>query len=106
MPVPTKDSELVPWSTNWNTRTVADPADFALTAAQCTAYTAVHTPYITAMAAISSPGAKSKALVATKDGGWHGLECHGGWHGRGVPWPRASSAYSAEVLQRGHGFRR
>jgi hypothetical protein len=67
MPVPTKDSELVPWSTNWNTRTVADPADFALTAAQCTAYTAVHTPYITAMAAISSPGAKSKALVATKD---------------------------------------
>jgi hypothetical protein len=67
MAIPRKDSLLVPWSTNWNTRTVAAPADFALTAAQCTAYTALHTPYIAAVAAIASPGAKSKALVAVKD---------------------------------------
>jgi hypothetical protein len=67
MAVPTDDLRLVPYSTNFNTRIVADPLDFSLSASQATAYTALHTPYIAAMAAIASPGAKSRALVADKN---------------------------------------
>jgi hypothetical protein len=48
--LPKLDSLLVPFSTNWNTRTVASPATFGLLAPRVAAYTALHTPYITAAA--------------------------------------------------------
>ncbi len=48
MAVPTKDSLLLNWATNFNTRGTASPVTFGLVAAQMTAFTAVYTPFVTA----------------------------------------------------------
>jgi hypothetical protein len=67
MAVPTLDAPLAEWSTNFNTRGVAAPADFSLTAAQMTQYTALHTAYISAYNESKAQGSRSKALVVAKD---------------------------------------
>jgi hypothetical protein len=67
MAIPKKDSGLAAWSTNFKTRTTLVPADFDMVAADCTAYAAVHDPYIAALAAVNTVGARSKALVVEKD---------------------------------------
>lgn len=67
MAIPKKDSDLAAYSTNFNTRGVASPTDFGLTAGQMTAYTALHTPWITAYNAVNTDGGRSKALVAAKN---------------------------------------
>jgi hypothetical protein len=67
MAVPTLDASLAQWSTNFNTRGVAAPADFQLTAAQMTAYTALHTAFIDAYDAAKADGARSKALIVAKN---------------------------------------
>src|SRR3954463_6911657 len=68
--IPLKDSLLVPYSTNFNDRIVATPLVFQLTAPQAAAYTALHTPYITAyetMMAARADGTRSKSLTNAKD---------------------------------------
>ena len=68
--IPLKDSLLVPFSTNFNDRIVATPATFALSAAQATAYTALHDPYVAAynaMMASRADGTRSQSLTNTKD---------------------------------------
>lgn len=67
MAIPTQDPRLAAWSTNWETRVSASPTTFNLTAAQATAYTALHDAFIEAYDAVSTPGARSKSLVAAKD---------------------------------------
>ncbi len=70
MAVPTKDSLLAPYSTNVNTRVVANYALYGLTLAQSSAYTAVHNPYIAALNAVLAArdaGTRSKSLTAVKD---------------------------------------
>jgi hypothetical protein len=70
MSIPLKDSLLVPFSTNFNDRIVATPATFALSAAQATAYTALHDPYVAAynaMMAARADGTRSQSLTNTKD---------------------------------------
>src|SRR5690349_2149613 len=70
MAIPTKDSLLADFSTNFETRIVANPTDYGLTAAQATAYTALHDPFITAYDAVVAAreaGTRSSSLVATKD---------------------------------------
>lgn len=70
MAIPKKDSLLVQWSTNFNDRIVASPTTFSLTAAQATAYTAVHTPFITAyntMMAARESGTYAESMTAAKD---------------------------------------
>lgn len=67
MAVPTKDSLLLNWSTNFNTRCVAAPITFGLTATQMTAYTPLHTAFVTAYNAANIVGARSKSLVSAKD---------------------------------------
>jgi hypothetical protein len=67
MAVPTKDSALAAWSTNANTRIVASPSTFSLSAADATAFTAVFTPFIAAYEAAAAVGARSRSLVAAKD---------------------------------------
>jgi hypothetical protein len=67
MSVPTKDSALLNWSTNFNTRATASPTTFGLTAAQMTAYTPLHTAFVTAYNAANIPGSRSKSLVAAKN---------------------------------------
>lgn len=70
MSIPLKDSLLVPFSTNFNDRIVASPATFSLSAAQASAYTALHTPYVAAynaMMAARADGTRSMSFTATKD---------------------------------------
>ena len=55
------------YSTNFNDRIVASPTTFALTAAQASAYIALHDPYIAAAQAAAVPGAKSKSLISARD---------------------------------------
>jgi hypothetical protein len=70
MAFPRKDSLLVPYSTNWDTRITATPTVFALTAAQALAYKAAHDPYVAAaatMAEAAAAGSRSKSLTTTRD---------------------------------------
>jgi hypothetical protein len=67
MAVPTKDSLLLNWATNFNTRGTASPVTFGLVAAQMTAFTAVYTPFVTAYNASNMPGSRSKSLTSAKD---------------------------------------
>jgi hypothetical protein len=67
MAVPTLDSKLVPFSTNFNSRVSATPTVFDLTTAEASEYSALHEPYVAACEAVASPGAKSKALLAVRD---------------------------------------
>src|SRR5688500_16050829 len=70
MSIPTKDSLLVTWSTNTDTRLTASPVTYGTTAAVATAYTAVHDPFIVAfnnVLAARAAGVRSSPLAAIKD---------------------------------------
>jgi hypothetical protein len=69
MSIPRKESALAAWSTNFNARINAAGAAamLGLTSAQCTGYTAVHTPFIDAYNAAAVPGARSSSLVAIRN---------------------------------------
>jgi hypothetical protein len=67
MAVPTLDAPLAEWSTNFNTLGVASPTTYALTAAQMTQYTGLHTTWISAYNAAKADGSRSRALVMAKN---------------------------------------
>lgn len=67
MAVPTKDSLLLNWAQNFNTRGVASPVTFGLVAAQMTLFTTDFNAFVTAYNAANVPGARSKSLVSAKD---------------------------------------
>lgn len=67
MSVPTKDSSLLNWSTNFNTRCVASPVTFGLTAGQMTIYTPLHNTFVSAYNAANIVGSRSKSLVSAKN---------------------------------------
>ena len=70
MAFPIRDTQLVAYSTNWNDRLTADPLPYGLTAADATAYNAVHVPYIAAVSALQvarEAGIRSKPLLETRD---------------------------------------
>lgn len=70
MAIPTKDSLLADFSTNFNDRIVANPTNYGLSASEASAYTALHDPFIAAYAAVVAArdsGTRSSSLVATKD---------------------------------------
>ena len=70
MAVPTKDPQLVDYSTNFNTRVSAGYASYGYTEDQATQYTTLHTAFITAnnaVAAARASGTRSSALVETKN---------------------------------------
>src|SRR4051812_16650879 len=70
MAVPTKDSELVSFSTNFSTRITATPVVFGLTAGDATAYAALHTAFLAAYNAVTTArdaGDRSKSLATAKD---------------------------------------
>jgi hypothetical protein len=74
--IPLKDSLLVPYSTNFNDRIVASPTTWHLTSIQAAAYTALHSPYISAyntMMAARADGTQSQSLTAAKDSAKLGL---------------------------------
>jgi hypothetical protein len=57
---------LLSWSLNLSTKITATPTAFGLTAAQATAYAAVHATYATALAACD-PTLRNKSLTAAKN---------------------------------------
>jgi hypothetical protein len=63
---PTSDSALLAWSLNFSTLINATPIAFNLTAAQATAYAAVHTAFATALAACDPP-VRNKSTVVAKN---------------------------------------
>jgi len=70
MAIPTKDSLLVPFSTNVNTRINASPGTWNLSAPEAAAYTAVHDPYVASYEALvdaRAAGNRSESLTALKD---------------------------------------
>jgi hypothetical protein len=67
MAIPTKDTLLLNWSTNFNTRGTATPTTLGLTAAQMTAYTPLHDGFVAAYNAMNILGARSKSLVSAKN---------------------------------------
>lgn len=64
--LPNKDDALLAWSLNFKTIISAGPVPLGLTAAQATAYSALHSSFAAAMEACA-PGMKSKSLVAAKN---------------------------------------
>ncbi len=70
MAFPKADAELVPYSTNWNERLTESAESYGLTVAQQASYTAVHNPYIMAVAALEAArqsGVQSQPLVAARN---------------------------------------
>ena len=68
--IPTKDTELAPYATNWQTRLATDYATFGLSSAQAAAFTDVYTPWNdawTALQAARSSGIRSENLTSDKD---------------------------------------
>ena len=70
MAIPTKDAELAPYATNWNTRIASGFATFALTSVQAAAFTAVYTPWNAAwnaLVASRESGVRSESLTSDKN---------------------------------------
>ena len=70
MAIPTKDSNLVDWSTNANTRLTASPATYGTTAAVATQYDTLHDAFVLAynnVVAARESGTISSSLCAIKD---------------------------------------
>jgi hypothetical protein len=70
MAIPTKDVDLVTWSTNANTRLTAAPATYGTTAAVATQYDTLHNAYVLAydnLAAARAAGTRSESLTAIRD---------------------------------------
>jgi hypothetical protein len=70
MAMPKTDSELVSWSTNFDAKINASAVTYQLQTSQCTAYTALHDPFVAAYNAVVAAreaGTRSSTLCATKD---------------------------------------
>ena len=70
MAIPRKDSALVDWSTNANTRLTASPVTYGTTAAVATQYDGFHDSFITAynnVVAARESGTRSSSLCAIRD---------------------------------------
>jgi hypothetical protein len=64
---PTKDADLLTWSDNFSTKITATPTAYGLTAAQATAYAALHTLYEAAYNRAKNPNTNSKQAVIAKN---------------------------------------
>ncbi len=70
MAFPTKDNELLPYSTNFNTRLTASPTTYELVALQAAAYNALHVSYADAQAAVMAAresGTISQSLTVARN---------------------------------------
>lgn len=65
--LPTKDQELLAWSVNYSSRISSTPTAFGLTAAQATAYAALHDSFSSALATATEPSTRTRGTVAAKD---------------------------------------
>ena len=82
MAIPTKDSLLVPFSTNFNTRINATPVVYGTTAPAALAYTALHDPFVAAynaLIAAREAHIRSSPLAQTKDDAKRNLLRYARW---------------------------
>ncbi len=64
---PSREADLLAWSTNFNAKINATPTAYGLTAIQATAYTSLHAAFAAAFAAATNPNTNSKQTVAAKN---------------------------------------
>lgn len=64
---PKREADVVTWSNNFKTKTTATPAAFGLTAAQATAYGALHDLYVADYQTASNPDTRSPSAIIAKD---------------------------------------
>jgi hypothetical protein len=70
MAIPVKDTLLIAWGSNFDTKVTAAPTTYNLVAAQALAFHTAYTPFVTAYNAVATAreaGSRSKSLTATKD---------------------------------------
>lgn len=65
--LPSKDADLLAWSSNFSTRITATPTAFGLVAAQATAYAALHSSFASALTVATDPGTRTRGTVAAKN---------------------------------------
>ncbi len=65
--LPSRAADLVTWSTNFSTKITAAPTTFGLTAAQATAFAALHTAFATAFQTAQNPDTRSPTNIVAKD---------------------------------------
>jgi len=65
--LPSRESDLVVWSTTFNGLIVATPTAYGLVAAQATAYTALQTAFVTAFNLANGDATRTPAGLVTKD---------------------------------------
>ncbi len=64
---PTRESELLAFSANFDTLISAAPTSYGLTAAQATAYKTLHTAYADALLLATQPSTRTKPKITAKD---------------------------------------
>lgn len=78
---PTKDSELVTWSNNFDAHVTASAVSFGLDAGQAAGYNTLHNAFVSAYNTATNPGTNSKANVNAKNDAKNNLlnETNGAW---------------------------
>jgi hypothetical protein len=65
--LPTKDAELLAWSTSFSEKITATPTAFGLTAPQSTAYVGLHSAWSNALAIATDPTTRTRGSIAAKN---------------------------------------
>lgn len=65
--IPSREADLVTWSTNFDSKIAATPTAFGLTAGQATAYTALHGAFFTAYTTANDPRARTPVTIEEKN---------------------------------------
>jgi hypothetical protein len=65
--LPTKDADLLSWSSNFSAKITATPTAFGLVATQATAFSSLQSAFSTALATATDPVTRTRATIAAKD---------------------------------------
>ncbi len=65
--LPSRDGDLLTWSANFDTRINAAPTTIGLTVIQASQYSALHTDFETALAAVTNPATRTRGAISAKD---------------------------------------
>ena len=65
--IPGRESELVTWSTNFDTLINADPLIYGLDIGQASAYAALHTAFVAAYQTANDPSTRTPSAIVSKD---------------------------------------
>jgi hypothetical protein len=65
--LPDRESDLLTWSVNFDTKITASPTDYGLTADQATAYGTLHSAFADAYQTANNPDTRSPSNIVAKD---------------------------------------